>query len=109
VEDLSNILPLLDELLTFWGLKENLIEFFDVLNLPGLSPSLEGRSKVSDRLGVLDGVGDGSNIMSLLLDGSLSLLRDLDLESVDSVSELLNLEVLGGDDTEEKGKGEFHL
>ena len=109
VEDMTDILPLFDESLTLWGLDEGLIESLDVLDLSRFSPSLEGGSEVSDWSGVLDGVGNSTDIMGFLLDGSLSLLRDLDLEGVDSVSELLNLEVLGGDDTEEECKGEFHL
>lgn len=51
---------------------------------------------------------DHINIFGLFVDGFLSSFRDVNLESVDSVSKFLDLEVSGANDTKEKGKSEFH-
>jgi len=107
-KNFTNIRPLFNEFLSFFGCQEFLVKLFDSENLLGFSPSLQRVLEVSDWLGVSDVFSLEFNIGGLLGDNFLSILRDFDLESIDSISKLLNLEIFGADDTEEKGKGEFH-
>merc|ERR1719454_2483040 len=50
---LTEVLPLSNESLSSLGSEELLVELLEVSNLSGLTPSLEGRTEVSDDLGVL--------------------------------------------------------
>lgn len=107
IKDVSNIHPLVNELLTLWGSHESLVNLLDVGDLLGHGELLEGVLEVSGRSGVLDRLGGLLNIGDFLLDLSLAGLGDSDLEEVNLVLEVFELR--GADDTEEKGKGEFHF
>lgn len=106
LKNFSNIFPLSDEFMSFLGMPESSINLFKIVNLTGLSPSLEGCLKVSDWCRVLDFLHGDMNILGLLGDGFLSSWGDLDLKLVD---EFL-VEFLCGDGSEEKCDGsEFHV
>lgn len=80
IEALEDILPLSDEFLSLWGSNELLVESLEVVDLSRLSPSLEGRSEVSDWSGALDGTPNVLNISPFLFDGCF--VGDLNLEHV---------------------------
>ena len=106
LESKSEVLPLSHELLTLWGGKEFLVELLEGGDLLGAVQSLEGVLDVSGWLGVSDLLEGWLDIVGLVFDLSLSGLGDSDLEGVDGVLELLS--VGGGNDSKEKGNGEFH-
>jgi len=106
LEFLSDISPFFHESFTCWGSQEFLVKLFDLVDLLGMSKSLEGCFQVSNWFRVLDFLKGHTDISGLLLDGSLSSFGDFDLKFVDEFF----IKLFGGDDSEENGKGsEFHF
>merc|ERR1719454_2872117 len=89
LEGLTEILPLSNESLSSLGSEEFLVELLEGSDLCGLTPSLEGRTEVSDDLGVLDLLSDKVDIFGFSFDFSLTLLGDLNLEKVGLLLPLL--------------------
>lgn len=85
LKDLSDISPLLDHLLSEWGLHEFLIKFFDVVDFLGVSPLLERVLKFVNWLRVRNLLHDLPNVIGLLFNFLLTGLRDADLESTDGI------------------------
>jgi len=101
LKNLTDISPLLDHLLSEWGLHESSVDFLNVVDLLGVSPLLERVCESIDWLGALDLVEDNVDVVSFALDSLLTLWADLNLEGVDGI-----MDGISGCDTEEKCDGE---
>jgi len=82
VESLSEVLPLLHQLLSVSRCLEFLVKSLKVLNLSRSSPLLKSLSQAKSNIRVLDFMPDFFDVFSLILDGLLSFWGNLDLETV---------------------------
>jgi hypothetical protein len=89
LEDSADILPLLDELLTSWRIEELMIKFVVSDGSSGLGPFFESSFERFGGWSILDFVGDSFNILGFLLNSSLAIWADRDLEEIGDIVELV--------------------